>query len=381
MGVNLASARVLGPSGRGEIALVLQASYVLTAVLLLGRDRGLTVQRLDSDYLAVESIGLQRSLLRLPMVMIVPLTVAFSLLFFGAATQAAIGGVLLACLVALGMATRMRRASAILTHDATELLRAIATGQLLLLLSTFALYRLKVELPAVWLAAYVLAGLPVVLPYLRIRADDSTDIDVKAVRHAGLRFLPTAMAEIALLRSERLLLPILATYASLGVYVVVATVTELASWPGQQYADSKSPVWAKERPTGGVIWREFFVVFGVTGLLTSILGLGAWLAIEPLFGSAFSSGRSLVLPLGLAAIGTATYRLIFALAASVGDAVAGAFLTLCGFLSAAVLYPLAIGLHGVEGAAWGSAAALLVSSFVGACVLSRDPCRWVKDSG
>lgn len=369
MAANLASARVLGATGRGEVAMVLQSSYVLVTLVILGRDRALTVAAIDPPPVT-EPLADQLALSRAALWWSLPASVVVTQVAFGFSLRSLLVAALLGGLVVLGVAMRMSRAGAILIADSGPFLRRVVAGQVMLGAAVVVLYVLHVDTSTMWISAYLLGGLPLVVPYLRQGRQQLDAASRAGVRRRGVGVLPTSVAEILLLRFERLLLPLMASFSSLGVYVAIATMTELASWPAQQYADAKSPTWTREGLSSDLVRRDFGISMLVSIGCAVPLGVVAWVALEPLFGPEFAAGGSLVPPLVLASVGTALYRVVFAMSISADQPAVGRVLTLSGFLAALVVYPLAIWLGGAVGAAWGSAAGLLGSALVGYVTLS-----------
>ena len=72
------------------------------------------------------------------------------------------------------------------------------------------------------------------------RADRPT---TALVRREGLALFPAALSNMAMLRADRLALPVLASTSALGLYAAVATMTELLAWPLRAYADSRLGKW------------------------------------------------------------------------------------------------------------------------------------------
>src|SRR5699024_6859920 len=99
-------------------------------------------------------------------------------------------------------------------------------------------------------------------------------------------------------RLDRLLLPVLSTSAALGLYVTVATVLEMASWPIKQWVDASLRKWAK---TGealvGVMNRILFQSFlFITGIAV-ILSAASYAMIHLILPSSYQAATSAIVPL------------------------------------------------------------------------------------
>src|SRR5699024_2518786 len=83
-------------------------------------------------------------------------------------------------------------------------------------------------------------------PLTRVGASPPlTRAEARGLRRRGWILLPSEFSNSAMLHSDRLLLPILSSSAELGLYVTVATVLEMATWPIQQWVDASLRGWSK----------------------------------------------------------------------------------------------------------------------------------------
>ena len=104
-------------------------------------------------------------------------------------------------------------------------------------------------------------------------------------------------------RADRFLLPALSTYAQLGVYAVVLTMTELVVWPATQLAQSRIPSWQAAFNAGELkLKRTFVKVMLISAGISVVFGGGIFFALEPIFGPEYADGRALVAPLIIGAL-------------------------------------------------------------------------------
>ena len=247
--VNVFSARALGPTGRGALALHLQITYIASAVLLLGRDRSFLATAVKDGSLRGDTRQMV-SLMLMPMTLGLVTSVAVGLTFHGSpevTTGALIAGYVL--VITGNMVARFNRSVAITAGRPLYVATAVLVSQILLIGTSIALLLAKVTSVTTWFLAY---GLTLTLPFacaiaLALRGGASSEFDrqtSRATKKLGMQLLPSVTSgEMAILRADRLLIPLLASYYELGIYVVAATMAELASWPLQQYIDSHTPGW------------------------------------------------------------------------------------------------------------------------------------------
>lgn len=301
--LNVLAARTMGPAGRGEIAQVLQICYVVVAVAIAGADRAYPVLAADPP-LAV-AVRQTARLVR-------PGVVAVGGVCLLVWPVLAVGGVrfggsvaVLAVLVAGSAGMAALRAAAVAAGSGSVVRDATLVGQLGLLATGCVLAGMRVDGPVWWLAAYgVWLLLPVWLWRLRNRGCDrrADRLAVDPIRRLGFRLLPPALATMVMLRSDRLLLPVLGTVEQLGVYMVVATVTEVAVWPVQAWLDAKAPVWARCRPSRRGRAVTLAVVVGYLFAAGVVLVVACRLLVVPVFGAAFTEAAGLAVPLAVGVV-------------------------------------------------------------------------------
>ena len=237
--INIMAAAVLDPSARGELALFLQITYLLSVVSLLGIERPYIANRQTRFSTAVTEL----TLLFRPGLWTLILPIGAGIGFW------AVGNFPLAFAMALvgvfllgNVHVKAIRVAYLASGEVKNFLITALASQLVLLLIGAMLLWLRIDDPNIWFMAY---GATSLIAYIIVRArvertrvgSVDRDLNLRGIRSQGLRMLPASFGNTAMLRSDRLLLPLLASSAQLGFYVVVATVMEMATWPIQQLAE------------------------------------------------------------------------------------------------------------------------------------------------
>jgi O-antigen/teichoic acid export membrane protein len=175
------------------------------------------------------------------------------------------------------------------------------------------------------------------------------------VRREGLALLPSTLANTGMLRTDRLLLPALASTAALGLYATVATVTELLAWPVQSYADARLGGWRAAADAGQLrTWR--LLGRGALYALAAapVLGALTYVLIVPVFGARYAGARSLVAPLVAAAALYGVSRVALAVLVARRRALLASGAEVCGFAVSVAGYLALIPGRGAAGAAYAS---------------------------
>src|SRR5699024_11415442 len=95
---------------------------------------------------------------------------------------------------------------------------------------------LQVARAGLWIAVYTVSTRPALLMFIdahraKYRGDNLEPEERKTLRRKGLVLLPSDFSNTAMMRIDRVLLPLLSTSAALGLYVTVVSVMELVIWP------------------------------------------------------------------------------------------------------------------------------------------------------
>lgn len=377
---NVLMARALSPTGRGEVALMLQISYLATQVLLLGTERSFTAEcHGAAPAVAVRAYA---RLLVVPCAAGLTLAVAFATIAPHGIDPAPVLVTLVACYTVVDVMVLASRAIAVATNRMADFFRCRVVESVLTLGIMAVLYGAKVTHPGVWILAYLIAGtVPTaacVVLWLRrplpATAAPITAAQRRLVRREGVTLFPAALANMAMLRVDRLALPALSSTAALGLYTSVATMTELLAWPLRAYADSRLGRWRASHRHGALRARPLIVAATVyTVVVAPVLAGGLYLLIVPVFGERYAPARAVVLPLVAAAGLYAVSRISLGLLVARGYGTLVSAAEICGFVVSLAAYLLLIPPYGIAGAAYGSlfgygaclAFALIASKLVG----------------
>jgi len=360
LAANIVMVRALNPSGRGEVALMLQVVYLATQVLLLGTERSFV-----ASYHNTAPTAAVRAYARL---LVVPFGVGLvaAAVFLSVAPQRLSPGpgivVLLACYSVAEASILATRAVAIAVGRMRDYLYARVVESLLLLVMLVALFAGRVGQPGVWILAYFVAGvLPTigyVIYWLRLPAPGAVAVPPgrnRLVRQEGLALFPAALSNMAMLRVDRLALPALASTSALGLYAAVATMTELLAWPLRAYADSRLGRWRASHRDGGLRTRPIVVAaVGYALVVAPLAAGGLYLLIVPVFGSQYAPAKAVVLPLVAAAGLYAVSRISLGLLIARGHSALVSAAEIAGFAVSFAAYLLLIPRLGILGAAYGS---------------------------
>ncbi|WP_309133852.1 polysaccharide biosynthesis C-terminal domain-containing protein [Cellulomonas sp.] len=353
-GINLMAARVMDPDGRGVLALALQVSYIATTAALLGIEAPYVARRAAPFPVVARELT---SLLR-PGYWFTGLAVAAAVVLYLGGRTGLATTVLLASVYAFGNTHVRAVRTAYIASGAFRPFAATAVvSQLALLAAGAVLLVLEVADPNVWIAVYALLSM-VALVVLRTggrRAGTTPDrAALTAVRRQGLRLVPASFGNTAMLRSDRLLLPALASASELGLYVVVATATEIAGWPVKQWVDASLRRW-RDQParTPGTLRLVATAAALALGLSAVLAGV-TYAAVTYLLPEAYHPSRALLLPLGAATVVYAATRVQQGLLVARGEAGRVSAVELAGMAVSVVLYVVLIPGWGAMGAAVGS---------------------------
>jgi O-antigen/teichoic acid export membrane protein len=359
-GANVLMARALAPSGRGWIALLLQVSYLASQLLLLGTERSFI-----ATYAGSSPAVAARAYFRLaigPCVAGLAVAVLITSVLPPGAHPAWTVLALVAGFTVVNVFYLAMRAIAIATERTLVFFRYTVISQVILLATMGVLYLAGVTRPSVWFLAYVPAGiLPTVICWMvwwRSAASRDAGFDLaqsRTVRREGFALIPASIANMGMLRVDRLILPALASTAALGLYATVATMTSLISWPLQAYADSRLGAWRAAHGKGWLKASPFVISSAVYCLVVApVLGVATYLLVVPLFGQPYAAAKALVPPLIAAGTLYAVSRITLGLLIAQGRNVLASAAEMSGFAVSIAAYVLLIPTQGAMGAAYGS---------------------------
>ena len=356
---NILMVRALAPAHRGEVALMLQVVYLSTQFMLLGTERSFVAGYHEIGPAA--AVKAYAKLLIIPCAAGVALAAGYEVFAPGRYDPGllVIGLITLYTLVEVaGLATR---SIAIAAGRVGDFLIARVAEALLLLGLLVLLYVVDTTTPALWIVAYLVAGLvptaAYIVVWLRRPAAPGPGLPDRnrLVRREGLALFPAAISNMAMLRTDRLALPALASTSALGLYAAVATMTELLAWPIRAYADSRLGKWRQAHQNGGLPTRPILLAVSLYCLVVAPIAAGGlYLLIVPVFGADYASAKAVVVPLVAAAGLYALSRVVLGLliAKGRGSLVSAAEIT--GFVVSFAGYVSLIPPFGILGAAYGS---------------------------
>lgn len=369
--VNILAARVMEPAPRGDLAFALQVSYLLTVAALMGLERPFMASehgqfsgqykkftRLTSPGYAIVGLAV------VAMLFIPGLVPAYSVLIFGAAV-----------FVVMNMLVRGIRVAYVTSRAWKPFVTNGIGSQVIVVLGAITLSIAGVGAPEWWMCIYVASGL-VALTLLAIAVASGSRDAWKStalkrdLRLQGVRLFPAAIGNTAMVRSDRLLLPILGTSADLGLYVTVATVMEMAVWPVQQWVDVSLRRWSA---AGGGVVRMLgkLILIGIvlSGAVSAVLGFAAYLVVTLFLPTSYGPAVSVIVPLGIASMLYAMTRIQQGVLISLGATGSVSIVETIGWAAAITAYVLLIPNFGIMGAAIGSIIGYGVCAAVGAWVV------------
>ena len=362
LAVNAMAARTMGPSGRGNLALLLQITYLTTMIAMAGTDRSYPASvphQPSARRAAADTLRLVVPSAAVGLVAAAPVVTAIG----GRSNNAVLtvaGFAVTVCALVTALALRTAAAAGGVVRP---YVLATILGQLALVASAAVLTATGVTSSDVWLLVYGVAvgtGPLVAWVLLRRTGNQRSEIthSLAPARRLGLRLLPAAVASMVMLRADRLLLPWLGSYEQLGLYITVATVAELVCWPVQSYVDAHAPRWHQRllagdlRPGGPLLAAAGYGAGA--GLALVVAG---HLLVVPVFGPEYRESIPLLAPLAVGAACYSVSRVAVGLNVAAGRARGAIAADLPGMVVALAAYLVLIPRYGAAGAAVGSAVA------------------------
>lgn len=360
---NLLAARVLEPSGRGELALLLQIAYFGTLGIVLGTDRSVVALYPGAAPRVVASAFAR--LLAWPSV--ITLMCAAAVLSLPLPPLEGWRGplALAAVFMVINSFARGARSIAIAAGRTWSFLWFEVVTDVLLLAQIGWLTVQAGHSSAGWMASYLVAGvIPTVGWFLWCAhrraepypvAGDAGPSRRSRARREGLQLLPATIAHNGTLRLDRLVLVGLASTEALGLYAAVATMTELIAWPLMAYADSRLGVWRQAHDRGRLSLRPVLVGALCYGLVAGVFAaVAVRLLMVPLLGERYAPALPLVIPLVIAAVATGISQLLITALTAVHRGRLSSAVEVVGLVVSVVSYVVLIGQFGALGAAYGS---------------------------
>ncbi len=373
--VNILAARALSPAHRGDLALYLQLGYLVSLALLVG---------IETPFVAHVTAGFSDSVreflhLRRAGTWLLPVALCAGLAWSFGGQFDPLVAVAVVVFALTNVYVRAIRAA----YVASGSIRAFASGtigvQVVILGLTITLGLGRVGSTMAWFGAYLVANLVAVgicvAAVLRARARDRllAAAETRLVRSQGWRLLPASFTESALVRSDRLMLPLLSSSAQLGYYIVVSAALEVAVWPTAQWVDTKLNEWTRdaERMTIRFVVRQTITVTVFLCAIAAALSVFVWAVIEFFLPPAYDASTRLILPLAVSVVLFGVTRLHQALlvAQSAGGRVS--IIDMVGLVLSLALFAVLIPIWGALGAALGAACGNLLSLVITAWFLLR----------
>lgn len=370
--VNILSATAMEPEGRGYLALLVQITYVLTVAVMLGVDRPYLAARRSNFGEALYELT---RLLKPAYIILGFLVAGVVFLFVGGYESLAVSGGLIVFYLLGNVCARLIRTGYIASGHMSPFVLVSSLTQAALLTAAVILSVTATRNPDAWFIAYGGSGLIAlvvcVFAVSRNRKGRVRKAEERTIRHAGLRLLPASFGNTAMLRSDRLLLPLLASNTQLGIYIVVATTMELASWPIQNWVDASLNRWRNSGGAGRPGMKTIFIAMIVTGVLAFLMGVVSLLLIRLVLGPAYAGSEILITPLGLAAIVYAASRVQQGIMIAGGQSRAVSSTEIIGMMFSVLGYVLLIPGLGAVGAAIASVGGYTVCFLAGLLIYRR----------
>jgi O-antigen/teichoic acid export membrane protein len=373
LAINIMSARVMTPSGRGSLAFLLQITFLFTILAFLGVDRPYVARRHVGFPTAVTEL---RLLLRPSLLFASASLLCGLILLVSGHTELGIASALVSVYLFGNMHVQAIRSAFIASGTVKYFIITALVSQVGLLVVGTVLWLTSVSNPNIWFLAYaIISYAAVLIVWLNrdpgVRGPVRGDRTLQVIRSQGLKLLPASLGNTAMLRSDRLLLPILASTSQLGIYVVVSTVMEMATWPVQQWVDSSLRKWnttVSRSPAQGFLLMS--KAAGFVAVLSLAFGALAYETVERLLPRSYHASLVLILPLGIASVFYGVTRVVEGLLVAQGHAGRVSTMELVGMAASVSMYVILIPGHGAMGAALGSLIGYFACFVTGAVIFA-----------
>lgn len=369
--VNVMSSRVLGPGGRGELALHLQITYVVGSVILLGRDQSYISLAPAHTPLPIVRDEVRR-MMRLPLGLAVAVGVGAGTIFGTDAMDTALLATGYVLTISGNLYFKASRAASIVCGHPKQFTCTVVISEIALTLGCLCLYSKNIVRADVWLVVYgffLAAAFLIVNGFSFHRLSGTRKELLRRSNVLGLRLMPASIADIVLLRMDRLILPVIAGFQPLGLYVAAATSSELSGIPIRQYLDARTPTWAEQYRDGSLrVFAIAWKVFAATLVSNIIVGVVGYIMLPVVFGVQYAASVALIPVLTSAMIMYSMSRLGVNIANVTGKSRGATLISGAGMAAAIPSYLILIPHYGALGAAYGSLIAY-AGSFVAAAVV------------
>lgn len=376
--VNILASWAMPPGSRGLLAFVLQVAYILTILSLMGLERPFMANQSGTFFSAYR----QFIWLAAPGFSVVLVVIGFAMGFGGAlgASWLLIAGG--ATFVATNMLVRSARVAYVVSRDWKPFLSSNIGSQVIIVLGAIVLALSDRTTADVWILIYCASGvIPLALLvrsfYAGSKTKDHIAREARArLRRSGVKLLPAALGNTAMVRSDRLLLPVLGSPADLGVYVTVATVMEMAVWPLQQWVDVSLRSWSvAESGARKRILRTTLVGAGISAGIAGVLALAAWAVVVVVLPISYRGSLAVIIPLGVASVIYSVTRIQQGFLIAMNAPGIASLVEMSGWIAAIVGYFALIPNYGILGGAYGSIIGYSVCAIAGVVLAQRSAAR------
>lgn len=370
--VNIFAARVLDPADRGDLAFGLQIAYFLTVFALMGVQRPYMASRegeFNQEYRNFSHLVLPGAILIIPVTLLV--------LYFSPLGEKwfVLGIVAVVVYTVLNALSRGVRVGYVVSGNWKRFAFNALGSQVVIVLGSILFLVFEVDSPELWMAVYTISTLPAVLMLIdahrgKYRGEKLEPEERKILRRKGLVLLPSDFSNTAMMRIDRLLLPILSSSAALGLYVTVATVMEMVSWPIKQWVDASLRKWAKTgeamvKALNRILIKAFFFVT----VLAAVLGIAAYAMIYLILPDAYMNATTAIIPLAVGSIIHGLTRVQQGFLVAIGATARVSIIEIIGTVASVIAFLFLIPPFGMLGAAYGSIIGFLVCFLAGYVIL------------
>lgn len=380
--VNLLAAVVLSPAGRGDLAFALQLAYFLSVFAVMGLERPFIASRsggFGTEYRVFARMVTPGTLCVLPIAFIAAALSPFSTRWMW------MGVIAIAAYVALNSLVHALRVAYVCSREWKWFAVNAIVTQLIIVVGAVLLVLIGINDPVVWMWAYAASAVPTaVLLFVAPRPSkhlEPTRTEKRGLRRRGWVLLPSEFSNSAMLRSDRLLLPILSSSAALGLYVTVATVLEMATWPVQQWVDASLRNWSQgfsshSFPVVRIIARSVLLLVASA----AVLAAAAYAMIVIVLPDSYAPAAAAIIPLAVSAVIFGVTRVQQGLLIAADSPGTVSVVEIIGTVASLIAYITLIPHYGMFGAAYGSIIGYAVCAAAGAFTLARVIRRKAKQS-
>ncbi len=357
--VNILMARLLGPGPRGEVAFVLQVAYVIAPLLALGVDRQALREPRRSAAISERHVWILGGL--------------------GMAIALALGSLpVVACLAtaAVGASMAIERGTGMATGTLGRFITFQVGIQVWILVASTVLFVSNVTEPVWWLAVYAApAPVVLVLSFRRLSVPRSggslRHTLLGTVDHRSMTYMVGGFGILMAARVERLILPLLASTEELGLYVAIATASEMLVWAAGGLGESRVVEFLTGPLTRIGLAKAALRDFAHFLMIAVPLAAGIYFLLLPLLGAEFAQADVLIIPLCLASAAWATYLQMSAVWLARGSMIQSIRLDVGAAALTAGCVMALIPQYGALGAAFGCLAAYLTMTPMAIAFLPR----------